>query len=196
MKKTVDARGLSLPETWLLTSAALSDRKCDEVLAIVDDLGAKEEITQLIAGMNFKARVVEKQGQFHISIHKQEAAEEALRISSAEYGQTVLVISSTSLGKGEDHWGGQLMTSFVYSLMRLEGFLKTVIFINSGVFLTTEGSEVLSYLQHMQECGVEIVSSHTCLSYYQLLDKLRVGTVSNMFAITEKIADAKRLIVF
>ena len=54
----------------------------------------------------------------------------------------------------------------------------------------------MPYLQHMQESGVEIISSHTCLSYYQLLGKLRVGTVSNMFAITEKIAEAKRLIVF
>lgn len=195
MKKTVDARGLSLPETWLLTSEALSDRNCFEVLAIVDDPEAKNEMTHLIAAMNLKARVEEKQGQYHISIHRHEAAD-ALRISSAEYGQTVLIISSTSLGKGEDHWGGQLMNSFIYSLMRLEGFLKTVIFINSGVFLATEGSQVLSYLQHMQESGVEVVSSHTCLSYYQLLGKLRVGTVSNMFAITEKIADAKRLIVF
>jgi selenium metabolism protein YedF len=195
VKKTVDARGRSLPETWLMTSVALLDRDCFEVLAIVDDAAAKEEITHLSAGLNLKTRVEEKQDQYHISIHKQEGLE-ALRLASGEYGQTVLVISSTSLGKGDDHWGGQLMTSFVYSLMRLEGFLKTVIFINSGVFLATEGSEVLSYLQHMQECGVEIISSHTCLSYYQLLGKLRVGTVSNMFAITEKIAEAKRLIVF
>jgi hypothetical protein len=80
--------------------------------------------------------------------------------------------------------------------MQLEGLLKTVVFINSGVFLATEGSDVLPYLQHMQESGVEIISSHTCLSYYQLLGKLRVGTMSNMFTITEKIAEAKRLIAF
>jgi selenium metabolism protein YedF len=195
VKKTVDARGLSFPETWLLTSEALLDRHCLEVLAIVDNSNAIQEITNLIADLPYKATVEEKQGQYHINIQKHESVQ-GLRLASAEYGQTVLVISSTSLGKGEDHWGGQLMNSFIYSLMQLEGLLKTVVFINSGVFLATEGSDVLPYLQHMQESGVEIISSHTCLSYYQLLGKLRVGTMSNMFTITEKIAEAKRLIAF
>jgi len=195
VKKTVDGRGLSFQETWLRTSEALSDRHCLEVLAIIDDPGAMREFSNLVDELPYKATVEEKQGQYHINIQKHEAAEE-LRVSSAEYGQTVLIVSSTSLGKGDDHWGGQLMSSFIYSLMQLEGFLKTIVFINSGVFLATEGSDVLPYLQHMQESGVEIISSHTCLSYYQLLGKLRVGTMSNMFAITEKIAEAKRLIVF
>ena len=195
MRKTVDGRGLSLPETWLRTSEALLDRHCLEVLAIIDDPGAMREHSSLIAELPYKTTDEEKKGQYHINIQKHQAAA-GLRVSSAEYGHTVLIVSSTSLGKGEDRWGGQLMSSFIYSLTQLEGSLKTIVFINSGVFLATEGSDALPYLQHMQESGVEIISSHTCLSYYQLLGKLRVGTVSNMFAITEKIAEAKRLIVF
>ena len=118
MKKTVDGRGLSFQETWLRTSEALSDRHCLEVLAIIDDPGAMREFSNLVDELPYKATVEEKQGQHHINIQKHEAAEE-LRVSSAEYGQTVLIVSSTSLGKGDDHWGGQLMSSFIYSLMQL-----------------------------------------------------------------------------
>lgn len=195
VRKTVDARGISSPGPWLLTREALLDQHCSEVLAIVDSMAAIQEITRGIKNLPCSTTVKEQYGQYHINIQKGEMADE-LQLASAENGQTVLIISSTSLGRGEDHLGSQLMSSFIYSLMQLEGFLKTVIFINSGVFLTTEGSEVLAHLQHMEERGIGIVSSHTCLSYYNLLDKLRVGSDCTMFAITEKIAEAQRLIAF
>ena len=134
-------------------------------------------------------------GDYHINIRKGEMADE-LQLASTENGQTVLIISSTSLGKGDSELGGQLMRSFIYSLLQVEGFLQTVIFINSGVFLATEGSDVLDYLQHMEEQGVEINSSQSCLNHYHLLDKLQVGVSCTMFAIVEKMAEAKYLITF
>lgn len=139
---------------------------------------------------------VERQhSHYQIDMEKGEMVDE-LQLASSGNSQTVLIISSTSLGKGEDHLGTRLMSSFFYSLLQLGDCLKTVIFINSGVFLATEGSEILGYLQHMEERGTEIYSSQTCLSHYNLLEKLEVGSTCTMFAIAEKITEARRLITF
>lgn len=171
------------------------DLQCTEILAIVDDAEALEEITRLAVTMKRSTSIEEKHGSYHINIIKSEIADD-LQLSGAESGQTVLVISSNVLGKGEDHLGGILMTGFIYSLAQMEGVLKSVIFINSGVFLTTEGSGVLGHLKNMEERGIEILSSSTCLTYYHLLDRLMVGTADNMFTITARIIEARRLITF
>ena len=41
-------------------------------------------------------------------------------------------------------------------------------------------------LQALQSQGVEILTCGTCLNYYGLTEKLRVGEVTNMYVITEK----------
>jgi len=83
------------------------------------------------------------------------------------------------------------MKSFLYTLTQMEN-IKQMIFMNSGVSLTTEGSEVLELLKAMEEKGVEILSCGTCLDYYGLKEKLAVGKVTNMYAIVEAITTASR----
>ena len=138
MRKTVDGRGLSLPETWLRTSEALLDRHCLEVLAIIDDPGAMRELSSLIAELPYKTTVEEKQGQYHINIQKHQAAA-GLRVSSAEYGHTVLIVSSTSLGKGEDRW--QHIASFTHYELKV---FETIV-LNSGYSGTRDRMFCLIY---------------------------------------------------
>ena len=69
-----------------------------------------------------------------------------------------------------------------------------MIFINSGVKLTTvdeEGAEAISMLE---EKGVEILSCGTCLQHFGIEDKLRVGKVTNMFDIIESLNAAAKVI--
>ncbi|MGB4304410.1 MAG: DsrE family protein, partial [Syntrophomonadaceae bacterium] len=76
----------------------------------------------------------------------------------------------------------------------LYGRVKNIIFMNSGVFLTTEGSEVLEILQSLSQEGVEILSCGTCLDFYGLKDKLAVGDVTNMYTATDILSRAGRSI--
>ncbi len=66
--------------------------------------------------------------------------------------------------------------------------------MNSGVFLTTEGSDLLEDLRGLAHEGIEILSCGTCLDYYKLKEKLEIGTVSNMFEIVALMADADRVL--
>ena len=68
-------------------------------------------------------------------------------------------------------------------------------FLNSGVFLTTEGSPVLEELSQLVDRGVEIFSCGTCLDFYNLKDKLRVGRVTNMYDTVENMRAAAKCIV-
>jgi hypothetical protein len=69
-----------------------------------------------------------------------------------------------------------------------------LIFINSGVRLTSEGSEVLETLSALSGKGAQILSCGTCLDFYRLKEKLKVGTVSNMYEIAKSLLEADRLI--
>ena len=53
-----------------------------------------------------------------------------------------------------------------------------------------EGSASLEDLKSLEAQGVEILTCGTCLNYYGLTEKLRVGQVTNMYAITEKMVQA------
>jgi hypothetical protein len=52
----------------------------------------------------------------------------------------------------------------------------------------------LPHLRVLQERGVEIIISSACLEHYQLTDKIQIGSMANMFTITEKLMDSLRVI--
>jgi sulfur relay (sulfurtransferase) complex TusBCD TusD component (DsrE family) len=60
--------------------------------------------------------------------------------------------------------------------------------------LTSEGSEILETLQALSGKGVEILSCGTCLDFYGLKEKLKVGIISNMYDIAQSLLEADRLI--
>ena len=55
------------------------------------------------------------------------------------------------------------MKNFIYTLTQVEGAVKSLIFMNGGVLLSTEGSEVLEQIRLLEESGVEVLSCGTCL---------------------------------
>ncbi len=108
----------------------------------------------------------------------------------------VLSILSNMYGQGDDELGATLMTAFINVLDQIDPLPKTIVFANSGVFLTTEGSPVIESLKNLQGLGVEILSCGTCLQFYALKEKLLVGEVSNMNTITERLFRASQVIRF
>ncbi|MBC7343131.1 MAG: sulfurtransferase-like selenium metabolism protein YedF, partial [Clostridia bacterium] len=90
--------------------------------------------------------------------------------------------------------GQVLMRSFFYTLREAEVVPGSIIFINSGVKLACEGSPVLSDLMALEKRGVRILSCGTCLDYFQLKEKLCVGSISNMYSIVEAMMTSDRLI--
>ena len=82
------------------------------------------------------------------------------------------------------------MKSFVVTLKELKPLPWRIIFMNGGVRMAADGSEVLPYLQELENLGVEVLSCGTCLDFFHLKEKVRVGRVSNMYEIINSLADS------
>jgi len=191
MKKTVDARGLACPEPVIMTKKALDSREVNEVLAIVDNQAALENISRMVRTLNLESMIEEQDGSFYINIVKEDVSPEKQDLG----GNTVVLVKSNVLGEGDDKLGSILMKSFMYTLTQMEGEIKTLMFLNSGVMLTTSGSELLEHLKSLANSGAEILSCGTCLDFYGLSDKLEVGSVGNMYTIAEEMLHATKVIV-
>ena len=106
----------------------------------------------------------------------------------------IVVIRSGKIGEGNHELGAVLMKGFIYALTELEELPETILLYNGGAPLSCEDSDSLEDLKTLEAQGVEIMTCGTCLNYYGLPDKLAVGTVTNMYAIAEKMSEADTII--
>lgn len=108
----------------------------------------------------------------------------------AKKKNVVVVISSKTMGSGNDELGTTLMKGFIYAISQQDELPSTILFYNGGAEHTCEGSASLEDLKSMEAQGVEILTCGTCLNFYGLTDKLQVGGVTNMYVIAEKMTGA------
>ena len=109
-------------------------------------------------------------------------------------GDTVIAIGSECMGNGDDKLGATLMKGFLYAVSQQEELPRAILFYNSGAKLTTEGAASIEDLKSMEAQGVEILTCGTCANYYGLEGKLAVGSITNMYAIVEKLTAAGKVI--
>jgi len=193
MEKRVDARGLSCPRPVIETKKVLEQLKGGSVTTIVDNEIAVENVTKLAMSMAYDVHVDKIEGNYYININKGMESNEVLSVSNTKKDMAIMIGSDT-MGEGSKELGHVLMKGFMYTLTENKPYPKALLFINNGVKLTTEGSEVIEYLRALEREGVEILSCGTCLDYYNLKNKLLVGGVSNMYTIVEKMSGVKNTI--
>ena len=106
----------------------------------------------------------------------------------------VVVLSSNWMGQGDEILGKLLMKGFVYALTEQDSLPETILLYNSGAYLSCEGSDNVEDLRNLEAQGVEILTCGTCLNHYGLGDKLKVGSVTNMYEIAERMTGARLLV--
>lgn len=112
----------------------------------------------------------------------------------ARKGNKVIVISANQMGSGSEELGKTLLKGFLYAVTQQEELPKTMLFYNSGVYMTCEASPSLEDLKSLEAQGVTIMSCGTCLNYYGLSEQLQVGSVTNMYDIVETMEKADLII--
>ena len=122
------------------------------------------------------------------------AADEPVACTVPSRRRRVVAVSSCCMGTGEEALGKTLMKAFLFAVRQLEELPDTILFYNSGAFVSCEGSESLDDLKALSEAGVEILTCGTCLNYYGIADKLAVGSVTNMYSIVETLSGADLII--
>lgn len=193
MNRQVDARGLACPKPVIETKKLLESISEGSITTIVDNEIAKENVTKLAKSMNYDTDVNEIEGNYYINIFKGQLNEK-IEPQGILKKDMVFLIGKDTLGDGSQELGKILIKGFIYTLTESKPYPKALLFVNSGVKLTTEGSEVIAYLKQLESQGVEILSCGTCLDYYQIKNKLLVGGVTNMYTIVEKVNGAKNTV--
>ena len=203
MEKRIDARGLECPKPVILTRDAIRAGDAESIRVTVDNDAAAENVRRMAGSQGWDSGLEREGGDIHVVLRKGEGAAKPGNIEvphkRAAPGpgaapKVVVFVASDLFGVGDEELGRILMRAFIKTIKELDPRPAQVIFANSGVRITTEGSELVDDLAALEKSGVEIISCGTCLDYYKLLDKLRVGRSSNMYEIASALVGADRVV--
>jgi selenium metabolism protein YedF len=107
---------------------------------------------------------------------------------------TVVAISSNAMGRGDDELGQVLLRTYLHTLSEVTPRPDTIIFFNSGVMVAVEESQALGDLRALADQGVQILLCGTCVGHFDLKERVAVGEISNMYAISEAMLRAGKVI--
>lgn len=203
MHREIDARGRPCPQPVLMTKKAV-DEGAASISVLVDNEGAVQNVTRFAEKEGYSVKVEKEGSDFKLILTKQgensssglsEAAEIACEtgVWKINRGQ-IFYVKSDSIGRGSDELGTILVKALFNTLAEGSEFPEKVVFVNSGVKLVCEGSDILDSLKTVEGKGVEILACGTCLNYYGLMEKISVGKVSNAFEILNILLQAEKIV--
>lgn len=203
-KIKVDAMGKVCPIPVIMTKKVLQGLTGPAVIEVeVDNEVAVQNLTRLANSENLPVKadkleekhfLITMEAEKAIGLDKEQEAQDEVCCAPDRRGDTVVAISSATMGVGNDELGKILIKGFIYSLSQLEELPNTILFYNGGATIPVEGSVSLEDLRNMEAQGVTIKTCGTCLDYYKLKEKLAVGSVTNMYDIVETLSKAARII--
>jgi len=213
-QRELDNRGKACPLPVINTKKALEKMVSGELVCLVDNETAKENVSFFLKQQGYPYSVEEMEGGYRIIIKKEKEvlpekelvgesapsnkkaaeSETTLAKKGKPVNETAYLIISDCLGRGADELGKVLMESFIYTVAEQRPFPGFIIFINKGVYLALEDSAVIEHLKLMQEEGTDVISCGTCLEYYKVKDKLEAGRISNMYEINKILCASEKVI--
>ncbi|MBW1783567.1 MAG: sulfurtransferase-like selenium metabolism protein YedF [Deltaproteobacteria bacterium] len=197
MTKEIDCRGLACPAPVLQTKEALEREHVDVIKVVVDNEAAKENVSRFMKSQHLEVTTQQDGSDFHVIGTAGEApvAEAPVAERPEEEAKKIMVmVASDRMGHGDDELGEKLMVSFLTTLKEMGEDLWRLVFVNNGVKLTIQGSEVLPVIQEHQKAGIHILVCGTCLTHFNLLDKKQVGETTNMLDIVTAMQLADKVI--
>lgn len=108
--------------------------------------------------------------------------------------RTVLVFTRNGMGEAPEGLQQTLAVKFLSLAAQAEEKPAKILFYTEGVKLVCEGSPVLQWLRILEDAGVELIVCSTCLEYFGLIDKVRVGKVGGMPGILAALQEADKVV--
>lgn len=189
--KTIDCIGKTCPLPVIETKKALEEGDIQAIAVVVDNPVSSENVMRFLESQGYSVTVTQENGKHRIEAKKDKPDQSLPPIGTKKF---LVFIDGETVGRGSDELGQILMRSFLITLKELNPLPWRIIFINSGVKLAVEDSPYLGPLADLLALGVEMLCCGTCLDYYKLKEKLKVGRVSNMFEIASSFLETSNVI--
>jgi len=202
--KKVDVRNLACPGPVLKLRDLLDAGEREVVMHVADEL-SRSNVSRFATSRGAEVEVSDgENGTFVVAITADSGSvgarpgeEELLACDvpqAAVAGPRVVQISAGTMGSGDDELGALLLRSFLKTQAQLDHKPDAILFYNDGVKLCCEGSTLLDDLRGLEAAGVEIIACGTCLNFFDLADRLRVGRVTDMLEIAGRLAGAGSIV--
>ncbi len=201
---TVDARGLACPQPVLETKRVLDEGLANDFLVLLDNATSKENVSRFARNQGCEVELQkEEANEFHLRItsgDKPKAADQPEELlpcampGTEPQAKQVIYVATRYMGQGDDVLGAKLMRGFLQTLIDCNPLPWRMLFINSGVYLTTVDDAAVQAVSMLQDKGVEVLSCGTCLQHFKLEEELKVGKATNMFEVIETLNGATKVI--
>lgn len=195
--KEIDARGLSCPAPVLKTKSALQEENSDSVSVVVDNAAAQQNVQRFLTSQGFQIQLQQQGDDYRIVGTRHEASCEQLQCTVEEQGdekRTMIMCATDRIGYGDHDLGLKLMVNFLRTLKEMGNDLWRLVFVNNGVKMTIDDSEVLEDLKEYEKEGLKILVCGTCLDHFNLLERKQVGETTNMLDIVTAMQLADKVI--
>jgi selenium metabolism protein YedF len=201
--RIIDTKGLQCPAPIIATKRALKESVSgDSFEVITDNKTALENISRFLKDNETAYSVSENSGVWTITVTK---GSKNVTLTNAEVyctpeiphftqGNFIIVFTSDKMGEGTEELGKLLIANFIKAIKDLEMLPGKMIFYNNGVKLGSIDSPVYENLKDLERMGVGMLFCATCTKYYSLEEKIKIGTLSNMFEITQAMASAGNIL--
>jgi selenium metabolism protein YedF len=195
--KEIDARGLDCPAPVLQTKAAIQEESLNGVRVVVDNAASQQNVQRFLESQGFQT-ALEHVGTDYVVIGNCDSISSVQSQPAKQFqgdATKIMVMCATDrFGFGDDVLGAKLMVNFLRTLKEMGDELWRIVFVNNGVKLTIDGSEVLDDLKAYESAGLKILVCGTCLDHFNILEKKRVGETTNMLDIVTSMQLADRVI--
>jgi len=201
--RIVDTRGQQCPAPLIATKRALKESKTGESFKVItDNKTSYENVARFLKDNRIQFKTEEKEGIWTIIITESTESEPSINaedycttdIPHLKKGDFVIAFTSDKMGEGEEELGRLLITNFIKAIKDLDVLPAKMVFYNNGVKLGVMGSPVYEHLKEIENMGVSLFFCATCVNFYSLQDRVKIGTLSNMFEIAQVLASAGNVV--
>ena len=184
----VNAMGQACPIPVIMAKKAVRENTGKENISVkVDNEVATQNLSKMAAQLGIGVEVNKISAkEFTVLLKAKDGVNlNPVSVPQTSSGEYAVVINSDQMGSGDEGFGKKLLEGFIYALTEQDVLPKFVVCYNSGVKLTTENEKTVNDLKALASQGCEVLSCGLCLDFYGLKEKLKVGTPTNMYRITE-----------
>ena len=186
----IDARKLECPKPVLLVKEE-ADKGTEAIRACVDNEVAAGNVTRFFESRGYEASREDRAEGIYITGKKSGGPATALKSEP----RTAILFTSDKIGAPSDGLGEVLMKAYLGTLSKSATPPSVIALMNEGVKMGLPEASTFDTLRELETMGTKILICCTCTNHFGITEAITIGTISNMFEISEAVFGTDKPIV-
>lgn len=186
----IDARKLECPKPVLLVKEE-ADKGTEAIRACVDNEVAAGNVTRFFESRGYEASREDRAEGIYITGKKSGGTATALKSEP----RTAILFTSDKIGAPSDGLGEVLMKAYLGTLSKSATPPSVIALMNEGVKMGLPEASTFDTLRELETMGTKILICGTCTKHFGITEAITIGTISNMFEISEAVFGTDKPIV-